>query len=122
MTQEQALSALEENLGQVSNVALPLEYGPWEGEITAAAVRVDDQATVAQAWQTGRENFLLQGGSYLAHLLGAENEIDLTLAWTDSGKSELKAKMDEADLQVGGALTNATYAMEGDKLLLTKGV
>ena len=29
--------------------------------------------------------------------------------------------MDEADLQVGGA-TNATYAVEGDKLLLTKGV
>ena len=122
MTQEQALSALEENLGQVSNVALPLEYGPWEGEITASAVRVDDQATVAQAWQTGRENFLLQGASYLSHQLGAEDEIGLTLAWTDTGKSELEAKMDEADLQVGGALTNATYAVEGDKLMLTKGV
>ena len=122
LTREQALETLEDNLGQVSSVTLPLEYGPWEGEITAAAVRVDDQATVAQAWQTGRENFLLQGGSYLAHLLGAEDEIGLTLAWTDDGKSELEKKMDEADLQVGGALTNATYAMEGDKLLLTKGV
>ena len=122
LTREQALETLEDNLGQVSSVALPLEYGPWEGEITAAAVRVDDQATVAQAWQTGRENFLLQGASYLSHQLGAEDEIGLTLAWTDDGKAELEKKMDEADLQVGGALTNATYAMEGDKLLLTKGV
>ena len=122
LTREQALETLEDNLGQVSSVALPLEYGPWEGEITAAAVRVDDQATVAQAWQTGRENFLLQGASYLSHQLGAEDEIGLTLAWTDTGKSELEAKMDEADLQVGGALTNATYAVEGDKLMLTKGV
>ena len=122
LTREQALETLEDNLGQVSSVALPLEYGPWEGEITAAAVRVDDQATVAQTWQTGRENFLLQGASYLSHQLGAEDEIGLTLAWTDDGKAELEKKMDEADLQVGGALTNATYAMEGDKLLLTKGV
>ena len=122
LTREQALETLEDNLGQVSSVALPLEYGPWEGEITAAAVRVDDQATVAQAWQTGRENFLLQGASYLSHQLGAEDEIGLTLAWTDAGKTELEAKMDEADLQVGGALTNATYAVEGDKLMLTKGV
>ena len=122
LTREQALETLEDNLGQVSSVALPLEYGPWEGEITAAAVRVDDQATVAQAWQTGRENFLLQGASYLSHQLGAEDEIGLTLAWTDDGKAELEAKMDEADLQVGGALTNATYAVEGDKLMLTKGV
>lgn len=122
LTREQALETLEDNLGQVSSVTLPLEYGPWEGEITAAAVRVDDQATVAQAWQTGRSNFLLQGASYLSHQLGAEDEIGLTLAWTDDGKAELEKKMDEADLQVGGALTNATYAMEGDKLLLTKGV
>ena len=122
LTREQALETLEDNLGQVSSVALPLEYGPWEGEITAAAVRVDDQATVAQAWQTGRSNFLLQGASYLSHQLGAEDEIGLTLAWTDAGKTELEAKMDEADLQVGGALTNATYAVEGDKLMLTKGV
>ena len=71
LTREQALETLEDNLGQVSNVALPLEYGPWEGEITAAAVQVDDQATVAQAWQTGRSSFLLQGASYLSH--GGEN-------------------------------------------------
>ena len=122
MTQEQARSALEENLEQVSNVVLPLEYGPWKGEITASTVWVDDQATAAKAWQTGRENFLLQGGSYLAHLLGAENEIDLTLAWTDSGKTELEEKMDEADLHGGGALTKAIYAVEDDKLMLTKGV
>ena len=60
MTQEQALSALEENLGQVSNVALPLEYGPWEGEITAFAVRVDDQATVAQAWFAWGDTYALE--------------------------------------------------------------
>ena len=50
MSREQALETLEENLGQVANVTLPLEYGPWQGEITATAVQVDEQATVQQAW------------------------------------------------------------------------
>ena len=123
MGRQDALAVLEENLEQVSDmVVLPLEYGPWEGEISAAAVHTDEQATVELAWQTGREHFLLQGGAYLAHLLGAQDNLDLALAWTDAGKTELEEKMDEADLQVGGALTDATYAMEGDKLMLTKGV
>ena len=122
MSRQDALSLLEENLGQVSSqVTLPLEYGHWTGEITAAAVQVDEQATADQAWKTGRENFILQGASYLAHQLGAEDQVGLTLAWTSSGKSRLEAEMDEADLQVGGALTNATYAVEQDKIMLTKG-
>ena len=122
MNRQDALSLLEENLGQVSGqVTLPLEYGHWTGEITAAAVQVDEQATADQAWKTGRENFILQGASYLAHQLGAEDQVGLTLAWTSSGKSRLEAEMDEADLQVGGALTNATYAVEQDKIMLTKG-
>ena len=29
LTREQALETLEDNLGQVSSVTLPLEYGPW---------------------------------------------------------------------------------------------
>ena len=123
MTREQALAVLEDRLGQVSSqVSLPLEYGPWEGELSASAAQVDDQATVEAAWQTGRENFLLQGGSYLAHRLGAESGLDLALTWTEAGQQELEEKLDEADLQVGGALTNASYAIEGDKLMLTKGV
>ena len=122
LTREQALETLEENLGQVANVTLPLEYGPWQGEITATAVQVDEQATVQQAWQTGRENFFIQGGAFLAHCLGTEQDLNLALSWTDAGQKELEEKMDEADLQVGGALTNATYAVEGDKLMLTKGV
>ena len=122
MSRQDALSLLEENLGQVSGqVTLPLEYGHWTGEITAATVQVDEQATADQAWKTGRENFILQGASYLAHQLGAEDQVSLTLAWTSSGKSQLEAEMDEADLQVGGALTNATYAVEQDKIMLTKG-
>lgn len=123
MSRQDALAALDANLDQVSSqVTLPLEYGPWTGEITAAAVHADEQATAQRAWQAGREHFLLQGGSYLAHLMGAQTDLDLALAWTDGGKAELEEKMDEADLQVGGALTNATYAVEGDKLILTKGV
>ena len=40
MSRQDALSLLEENLGQVSSqVTLPLEYGHWTGEITAAAVQ-----------------------------------------------------------------------------------
>ncbi len=123
MSCQEALAALDENLGQVSDqVTLPLEYGHWAGEITAAAVHADEQATAEKAWQTGREHFLLQGGAYLAHLLGAENDLDLALAWTDAGRAELEEKMDEADLLVGGSLTNASYAVEGDKLMLTKGI
>ena len=123
LTREQALETLESRLEQVSGqVVLPLEYGSWEGEITAGAVEIDQSVIAQTAWETGREHFLLQGGAYLAHRLGAEAGVDLALNWTESGQKELEEKMDEADLQVGGALTNASYAVEGDKLMLTKGV
>ena len=123
MTKEQAVETLKDQLGQAAGqVAVPLEYGPWEGELPAGAVQIDEQATAEQVWQTGREHFFLQGGAFLAHSLGSETDLNLTLTWTEAGQADLEEKMDEADLQVGGALTDATYAVEGDKLMLTKGV
>ncbi len=122
MTREQAQTTLADRFSGVSQTALSLEYGPWSGSIAASAFQADGQASAQAAWQTGREHFLLQGGAYLAHLLGAEEDAGLTLAWTDAGARELEQLMDAADLQAGGGAVNASYEVEEDALVLTKGV
>ena len=40
-------------------------------------------------------SFLLQGGAYLSSLMGMDREVDLSLDWSQSGKQELNALLEE---------------------------
>ena len=122
MTQEQAQSALEDSMIQAQAVSLPLEYGTWSGSIQGSALELDAEDCAQQAWKTGRSSFLLQGGAYLSSLMGMDREVDLSLDWSQSGKQELKALLDEADQLAGGGVTQAAYVIEGEALKITKGV
>ena len=97
MTQEQAKSALEEGMEQAKNVSLPLEYGTWSGSIQGSALSLDAEAGAKQAWEAGRSNFIVQGGAYLGSLMGMSQDVELSLDWSESGKQELNALLDEAD-------------------------
>lgn len=122
MTQSQASQALEDSMSQAKGaMEVDLSYGTWQGVLSGSAAQLDAQACAQAAWEVGRENFLLQGGAYLSHLMGGAQDIDPVVTWTQSGESELNALLDEADQQVSGTTTLATYAVEGEELVLTKG-
>ena len=122
MTQEQAKSALEESMEQAQNVTLPVEYGTWSGSIQGSALNLNAEDCAKQAWEAGRSNFIVQGGAYLGSLMGMGQDVELSLDWSESGKQELNALLDEADQLAGGGITEAAYVVEGDALKITKGV
>ena len=123
MTTAQAAETLSEELKKAtSSVSLSLTYGHWEGTLEGSAVELDTDAWAQSAWASGRENFLLQGGTYLGRLMGADYDLAPDFALSESGQQQFDALMDEADQQVGGALVDASYAVEGEELVLTKGV
>lgn len=122
MTQEQAKSALEDSLDQVKDLTVPLEYGTWSGSIPGTALSLNAEDCARQAWETGRSNFILQGGAYLGSLLGMDQEVDLSLDWSEDGQKQLNALLDEADQLAGGGITQAAYVIDGDQLKITKGV
>ena len=123
MTVDAAARTLSQELEQAAqSVSLPLSYGHWEGNLEGGAVELDAGAWARSAWESGRENFLFQGGIYLGRLMGAECDLAPDFTLSQSGQRQFDALMDEADRQVGGALVDASYAVEGEELVLTKGV
>ena len=114
MTQSQASQALEDSMSQAKGaMEVDLSYGTWQGVLSGSAAQLDAQACAQAAWEVGRENFLLQGGAYLSHLMGGAQDIDPVVTWTQSGESELNALLDEADQQVSG--TTTSYLRSGGR-------
>lgn len=123
LTREEAQREIQNAIDQLTSpVSLSLKYGHWTGELPSAAMDLDVGRIAQKAWDVGRDHFLLQGGVFLGHCMGMGTDMDLILSWNPEGERQAQVLMDEADQLVGGALTNASYAMEGDKLMLTKGV
>ena len=123
MTTAQAAQTLSGELEQAAgSVSLPLAYGHWEGTLEGGAVELDADAWAQSAWSSGRENFLLQGGTYLGRLMGMDCDLAPDFTLSQSGQQQFEQLMDEADQQVGGALVDASYAVEDEELVLTKGV
>ena len=122
-TVDAAAQTLSQELEHAArSVSLPLAYGHWEGTLDGGVVELDADAWAQSAWESGRENFLLQGGAYLGRLMGMGCDLAPEFALSQSGQQQFEALMDEADQQVGGALVDASYAVEGEELVLTKGV
>ena len=122
MSQEQAQTTVEEQVGaHMNQTAVQLRCGDWSGEYTGGAV-VDGAASAEQAMAQGRESFPLQGFAYLRSLLGGANRLDLSLSLDEAGERQLDALLDEADRAVGGGVTLPTWKVEGEDLLVTRGV
>ena len=122
MTQEQAKSTLEQSMDEIKSLTVPLEYGTWSGSIQGTALSFNAEDCAKQAWETGRSNFIVQGGAYLGSLLGMNQDVDLVLDWSEDGQTQLNALLDEADQLAGGGITQAAYVIDGDQLKITKGV
>ena len=119
MSEEQAALALEEAAAQAApGLWVELRYGDWSGTLTGEDVEVDCQRAVRAAWAVGRDSFFLQGAGWLAHRLGitaTETELDISLT------PSAQALLDEADREEG-SVTGAQYMVEGEALVVTKGV
>ena len=120
MTQDQAADALKNALAEESGdpITLNISCEGWSGQLSAADLAVDQEATVQAAMQAGEGPFLLRGGQYLAHLIGAGSQVELAL---QDQQPALTALLEDMERQVGD-VTMAHWQVSGQTLELTKGV
>ncbi len=131
MTQEQALSALSGKLDQVSGSAVvTLRHGEWSGSIRGDEMLGDTQLgihganSVRDALLVGRSgNFLTCGVQFIANLMGG-TDVPLDLSFQSAPQDDLIALIDQAHAAVEGdtSLNKPAYRMEGEELLVTKGI
>ena len=118
MTAAQAEAALDQAVQERGEqTAVTLRYGGWTGTLTGRDVQVDSQASAQAAWEVGRSNFFVQGFWWLVHQMGMSDQVDLVLELSGTAEQLL----DEADQKEGG-VTSARYMVEGEALVVTKGV
>lgn len=120
MTQDQAVDALKNALAEESGdpITLNISCEGWSGQLSAADLAVDQEATVQAAMQAGEGPFLARGGQYLAHLLGAGSQVELAL---QDQQPALTTLLEDMERQVGD-VTMAHWQVSGQTLELTKGV
>ena len=120
MTQDQAADALKNALAEESGdpITLNISCEGWSGQLSAADLAVDQEATVQAAMQAGEGPFLARGGQYLAHLLGAGSQVELAL---QDKQPALTTLLEDMERQVGD-VTMAHWQVSGQTLELTKGV
>ena len=120
MTQDQAADALKNALAEESGdpITLNISCEGWSGQLSAADLAVDQEATVQAAMQAGEGPFLARGGQYLAHLLGAGSQVELVL---QDQQPALTTLLEDMERQVGD-VTMAHWQVSGQTLELTKGV
>ena len=120
MTQDQAADALKNALAEESGdpITLNISCEGWSGQLSAADLAVDQEATVQAAMQAGEGPFLARGGQYLAHLLGAGSQVELAL---QDQQPALTTLLEDMERQVGD-VTMAHWQVSGQTLELTKGV
>lgn len=120
MTQDQAADTLKNALAEESGdpITLNISCEGWSGQLSAADLAVDQEATVQAAMQAGEGPFLARGGQYLAHLLGAGSQVELAL---QDQQPALTTLLEDMERQVGD-VTMAHWQVSGQTLELTKGV
>lgn len=120
MTVEQAQAAVERALDESGDqVAVTLRYGGGMVSVTAQELR-EQWGDVAQpAYDVvSQGSFFTQGGRYLAHLLGVSHAVQIPRSPENSA---LEQMLDRVENELGGDVTSASYQVEDDTLVMTKG-
>ena len=125
MTVEQAQFLVEQTVKKHGHKAsVTLNYGDWSGTVTADQLQTFGEDSALNAWRVGRGNFFAQGGQYVYHLLCAnapENNVDMELGYDGVNQQVVEDLLNEAEAVIGCETSQYQYAVEGDKLVMTKG-
>ena len=119
MTEQEAQAAVDQNLDAYGDqVSATLCYGGWRGSITAAQMKEQWDDVADPAIQVSRGNFFTQGARYLSHLMGTTHMVQIPRSPENPALEQL---LDQVESEVGGNVTDASYTVDGDRLVMTKG-
>lgn len=119
MTAAQAKTAVEAALRREgSDITLTLRYEDTSSQMNAGDMAMDAGQSVQEAYQLGRENFFTSGAKLLSHMLGASEDVPVSIPEDDPALGEL---IDEMSRAVAGKDADPGYELRGDRLFMTKG-
>ena len=125
ITAEQAQNLVDEAVHQYSSRAtVTLTYRDWSGDLKGSDYQITGNCAGEAAWNVGREHFLTRGFAYMRHLLGGSTQVGRE-NWNvtvDAAQPALDAMLDEAERQVGGGVVQMSYEVDGENLVVTKGI
>jgi vancomycin resistance protein YoaR len=122
MTVEQAQRTVEQALETYgAGAAVTLRYQGWSGTLPCADVVLSQDTDDLVAKEAERGSFLTNGVRYLSHLLGFSTQVGLELTLAD-GQPALENLLEQAEQRLGHGEVQTTYQVEGDRLVVTKGV
>ena len=118
MTVEEAQTALDRAMEEYGGQIIGLvSYDGQLWSIAADKMGYGWSFPAEAAGAVGRENFLTGGGVYLTQLLGREHRISAPRG----DCTALDETVDRVEAETGGSVTEASYQLEGDALVMTKG-
>ena len=125
MTMSEARDAIEQTVNtKAEQAVVNLSYGDWGAGIKASDLADDGyfaKKMAVDAYMEGRSHLLTCGFQYLRHLLGGRSDLALTMDYDTVEQGNMDALLAGAQAYLGSDSLVATYAMEGEKLVMTKG-
>ena len=126
MTMDEAHDTIKQTVTDKANQAVvKLSHGQWDAEIKASDLSDDGYFAMKlsmDAYLEGRSHFLTYGFQFLRHLLGGRSDIALTMDYEIVEQGAMDGLLAGAQVYLGSDSLEATYAMEGEQLVMTKGV
>lgn len=125
MSIEQAQAVLDQTMEEYAGQAsVTLTYGDWSGTITADQLQPFGQDSALGAWHVGREHFLTRGWQYFYHLSRGDRhryDVCLSLNYDCTQQQSLEQLLDQAEQDIGCVVSQISYQLDGDRLVVTKG-
>ncbi len=124
MTRAEAAQAVGQWLEQeYAGADCVLTCGDSERHLAGDIVRVDSEQVAEAAYMVGRsEPFFKRGAVILAQLFGGQIAVDCPVQLNETGAAQLEQALDELGRKENRALVETVWAVEGDKLVIIRGV
>ncbi len=125
MTVDQAQAVVDQAVEtHAAKASVTLTYGDWSGTITGDQLQSFGQDSALHAWRVGRKHFLTQGYEYIRHAMRGDRsryDVVLSLGYDGVVQQPLEQLLDEAERAIGCAVGCASYEIQDDRLVMTKG-
>lgn len=124
MTREEAAAALDAWVEQAyADAEYALRCADTTAYLNGGIAYLDSAAASQDAYMVGRaELFLKRGAVILSHLLGGETAVNCAVELNESGKEQLERALEELERAENVPLVETVWAVNGDKLTVTRGV
>lgn len=121
MSKDQAANLVQEVLSQELH-SITLTGSSWNGVLEGDIATAMVEDAIEEAYSLGRDTFLGSGLTYLSRKVGGDPTVSISLTLNDFGLDQFHSLLDEADASMSGGVVESVWEIDGDSLVITKGI